>query len=339
MRAAVLVGKERFEVQSHPLPGPGDGEILIKVEGCGVCGTDAHVYRHDPFGLIPTILGHEGSGAVVKMGKNVVRDSAGKPVKVGDKVVTCMALGDDPDVYGLLPLKTQKDTRGFNGWFADYLLLRAGAGFFVVNDFSLDLRLLVEPSAVVIHAVERAKATDLLHLSSRVMVQGCGPIGLLLIAVLRTMGTESIVAMDTEDSRLAFAKELGAAETFNVHHRSLAVKPVDFAFQCTGSAAVHSAVWKFVRRGGGFCELGFFADNGDATINPHFGISHKEITAVGSWVYNLRDYAATFDFLRRAKASALPLERLITHRYPLEQINEALKMSLSMQGLKVAIIN
>ena len=60
---------------------------------------------------------------------------------------------------------------------------------------------------------------------------------------------------------------------------------------------------------------------------------------MGSWVYTLRDYATTFDFLKRAKGIGLPVEKLITHRYPLEQINEALKTNLSMQGLKIAIIN
>ena len=60
---------------------------------------------------------------------------------------------------------------------------------------------------------------------------------------------------------------------------------------------------------------------------------------MGSWVYTLRDYATTFDFLKRAKGIGLPMDDLITHRFPLEQINEALKTNLSMQGLKIAVIN
>ena len=59
----------------------GDDDILVKVEGCGVCGTDAHEFKRDPFGLIPVALGHEGTGEIVKMGKNVTVDTAGKPVK------------------------------------------------------------------------------------------------------------------------------------------------------------------------------------------------------------------------------------------------------------------
>ena len=362
-RVAMLTAKEKFEIQHYPIPEPGDDEILLKIEGCGVCGTDAHEYKKDPFNLIPVVLGHEGSGTIVKMGKNVKKDSAGKSVKPGDKIVTSVMVDDDPDitmtdmnklnlsdsssVYGLLP----DDDIHFNGWFADYLLIRGGSSFFVVNDLNLELRLLVEPAAVVVHAVEQAKTTNLLRFNSVVLVQGCGPIGLLLIAVLRTMGIHNIIAVDGEDKRLAFAKELGATETINakrymgpeqiVHVIQTATggKIADFAFQCTGSPAAHGAVWKFIRRGGGLCELGFFVDNGEATINPHHDICKKEITVVGSWVYTLRDYATTFDFLKRAKAIGLPLEKLITHKYPLEQIDEALKTNLAMEGIKVAVIN
>ena len=113
----------------------------------------------------------------------------------------------------------------------------------------------------------------------------------------------------------------------------------DFAFQCTGSPIAHANIYKFIRNGGGLCELGFFINGGDATINPHFDLCSKEITLVGSWVYTLRDYATTFDFLKRAKAIGLPMDDLITHEFPLEQINEAHQTNLAMKGLKIAIIN
>ena len=97
-RVAMLTAKGHFDVKEFPIPTIGDDDILVKVEGCGVCGTDAHEYKNDPFGLIPVALGHEGTGEIVKMGKNVTKDSAGKPLKVGDKVVTCMIFKDNPDI-------------------------------------------------------------------------------------------------------------------------------------------------------------------------------------------------------------------------------------------------
>ncbi len=359
---AMLTGLEKFEIKEYPMPVVGDDDVLVKVEGCGVCGTDAHEYKRDPFGLIPVALGHEGTGEIVKMGKNVKVDSAGKPLKVGDKVVTCMIFKDNPDitmydlnkqnvggadVYGLLP----DDDIHLNGWFSDYILVRGGSTIFNVSDLDLDSRILIEPCAVLIHAVERAKTTGILRFNSRVVVQGCGPIGLICIAVLRTMGIENIVAVDGEDKRLSFAKEMGANAVVNFkNHKGIealadGVKDAfggylaDFAFQCTGSPVAHSNIYKFIRNGGGLCELGFFINGGDATINPHFDICSKEITTVGSWVYTLRDYATTFDFLKRAKGIGLPIEKLITHKYPLEQIDEAFKTNLKMEGLKIAIVN
>ena len=361
-RVAMLTGLEKFEIKEFPIPEIGDDEILVKVEGCGICGTDAHEYKRDPFGLIPLVLGHEGTGEIVKIGKNVKKDSAGKPLGIGDKVVTCMIFKDNPDItmydlnkqnvgggdiYGLIP----EDDVHFNGWFGDYIVIRKGSTVFNVSDLDLDMRILIEPCAVLIHAVERAKTTGILRFNSRVAVQGCGPIGLICIAVLRTLGIENIVAIDGEEKRLEFAKEMGATKTVNFkNHKGIeelagAVKEAfggylaDFAFQCTGSPVAHSNIYKFIRDGGGLCELGFFINGGDATINPHFDLCSKEITLVGSWVYTLRDYATTFDFLKRAKGIGLPLEKLITHKYKLEDIDEAYKTNLAMTGLKIAIIN
>lgn len=361
-RVAMLTELEKVEIKEYPIPEIGDDDILVKVEGCGICGTDAHEFKRDPFGLIPVVLGHEGTGEIVKMGKNVKKDSAGKPLNIGDKIVTCMIFRDNPDitmfdlnkqnvggadVYGLLP----DDDMHLNGWFADYLVVRGGSSVFNVSELDLDSRILIEPCAVLIHAVERAKTTGILRFNSRVVVQGCGPIGLICIAVLRTMGVENIVAVDGEEKRLEFAKEMGAGKTVNfkdykgVEALSGAVESAfggylaDFAFQCTGSPVAHSNIYKFIRNGGGLCELGFFINGGDATINPHFDICSKEITTVGSWVYTLRDYATTFDFLKRANAIGLPMKKLITHKYPLSEINEAYRTNLKMEGLKIAIIN
>ena len=362
---AVLTSLEHFDIKEFPMPEVGDDDILVKVEGCGVCGTDAHEFKRDPFRLIPVALGHEGTGEIVKMGKNVTVDTAGKPVQVGDKIVTCMIFKDDPeitmfdlnkknvggaDVYGLLP----DDDVHLNGWFADYILIRGGSfgsTFFNVSDLDLDSRILIEPCAVLVHAVERAKTTGILRFNSRVVVQGCGPIGLICISILKTMGIQNICAVDGEQKRLDFAKRMGAKQTVNFKdHKGIealagAVKDAfgghlaDFAFQCTGSPVAHANIYKFIRNGGGLCELGFFINGGDATINPHFDICSKEITIVGSWVYTLRDYVTTFDFLKSAKEIGLPMSELITDKFPLEEINEALKTNLAMTGLKIAIVN
>lgn len=362
-RAAVLTDLKKIEVREFNIPEIGDDEILIKVEGCGVCGTDVHEYKGDPFALMPVVLGHEGTGEIVKIGKKVNKDSSGKAVKLGDKVVTCVApcgecdvclnhpdktnLCENAQIYGLLP----DDQYHLNGWFAEYLVLRKGAVFFNVSDMDLDQRLLIEPAAVVVHAVERAKTTGLLKFNSKVLVQGCGPIGLLLLSVVRTLGIENIIAVDGDENRLNMARKLGATETVNIRKYTSfedtlkAVREAtggfgaDFAFQCTGVPAAAANIWKFVRRGGGLCEVGFFVNNGDCTINPHFDICNKEITAVGSWTYNAQDYLTTFDFLKRAKGIGLPVKELITHRFSLDEMNKAMEVNIKQEGIKVVYVN
>lgn len=364
VRVGFLTQIGKMEVKEYPMPEVGDDDILVKVEGCGICGTDVHEYKRDPFSLIPVALGHEGTGEIVKMGKNVKVDSAGKPVKVGDKIVTCMIFKDDPeitmfdlnkknvggaDVYGLLP----DDDVHANGWFADYILVRGGLGstFFNVSELDLDSRILIEPCAVLIHAVERAKSTGILKFNSRVVVQGCGPIGLICVAILKTMGVQNIITVDGNPARLEFSKKLGATDSVNFKdydgieamakgvYDKFGGHLADFAFQCTGSPAGHANIYKFIRNGGGLCELGFFINGGDATINPHFDICSKEITTVGSWVYTLRDYATTFDFLKGAKSIGLPIKELITDKYTLDDIDAAFQKAASMTGLKIAVVN
>lgn len=362
-RAAVLTDVKKIEVKEFNIPEINDDEMLVKVEGCGVCGTDVHEYKGDPFGLIPLVLGHEGTGEIVKLGKNVRRDSAGKEVRKGDKIVTsvvpcgeCDICLNHPDktnlcenskIYGLIP----DDNYHLNGWFSEYIVIRKNSTFYKVNDMNLNLRLLVEPAAVVVHAVERAKSTGLLKFNSKVLVQGCGPIGLLLLSVVKTLGVENIIAVDGDENRLNMAKRLGATELINFTKYSNidelveAVKKAsdgigaDFAFQCTGVPSAASNIWKFVRRGGGLCEVGFFVNNGDCKINPHYDICNKEITAVGSWTYTPQDYLTTFDFLKRAKEIGLPIEELITHRFSLDKMNEAMEVNMKQEGIKVVYIN
>ena len=321
---AMLVEPGKFEFREYPIPEINDDEMLVKVEGCGVCGTDGHEYKRDPFGLCAkgVVLGHEGSGEIVKIGKNIKTDSQGRAVGLGDKIVTCIipcghcpackntpartSLCENVGVYGLFP----DDEVHLNGYFGTYLKIRKGSTFFNVTGMTLDQRMLIEPAA----------------------------------------GVENIIAVDGNDSRLEKAKEFGASKTFNFTKYAkfedmlAEIKAAtdglgaEFVFQCTGVPAAHANALKMVRRGGGFCEVGFFLDGGNAPINPHFDFCNKEISLVGSWVYTPQDYPNTFDFLRRAKAIGLPVEQLVTHHFLLKDIDAALKANVSMAGIKIAVV-
>jgi L-iditol 2-dehydrogenase len=365
VRAGVLKAKETLEIREFPLRAIREDEILVKIEGCGICGTDIHCYKHDPFQLCPVVLGHEGTGRIVEIGAKWKIDSVGKPLKVGDKVVTslletsaeCMIakynpmkanLCDDIRIYGLLP---DEPDNHLNGYFAEYLIVRPGSSIFVVNDMSLKLRVLIEPATVVCHALERAKRCGAtLNFRSRVIVQGCGPIGLLMIAVLRTYGINNIIAIDGNESRLSVAQKLGADHTINYKEYANAEGVADqvksltkgfgahFAFQVTGVPQAASNLFKYVRRGGAICEVGHFVDAGTSTFNPHEDICKKEMTLIGSWAYGSWEYPNAYHFLSRAAQIGLPVEDLVTHEYPLSRIDEAFKANIAQEGIKLMVV-
>lgn len=358
-RISVLTGPKQIEIMELPIPEINDDEILVKVEQTGICGTDVHEYKGDPFGYIPVELGHEGTGTVVKLGKNITTDYYGKPLAVGDKIVTglkpcgqCDTCKNDPEhihlceggeIFGLMP--GEEAYKNFNGWFAEYIKVNAGGVVFNVSDMDVDLRTLIEPCAVVVHAIEKAKEIFNFKHNSYVLVQGCGPIGLLLLTTLRTMGIRNIIAVDGDENRLNMAKKLGAAFAVNFMTEDALAKVMeitgkgaDMAFQCTGSPKAASTVWHYVKRGGAMCELGFFVDNGETTYNPHKDICNKEIKVTGSWTYQSKDWIQACEVLKEAQKDGLPVEELLSHKYALADINEAMEMNISMKGLKIVVM-
>ena len=360
-KVAVLTAPKTIEIQEVQIPEIGDDDILVRVEGAGICGTDVHEWKGDPFGMCPVILGHEGTGEVIALGKNVKVDTSGNPIKVGDKIVTSVIscgechvcrmhpgntnLCDLQGIYGLMP---QNKENPLNGWFATHLLIRGkGSTYFVVNGLDVQQRILLELACVCVHALYRGMSTGLLNFNSKVVLQGCGPVGLMMCAVLRAAGINHVIAIDGAPKRLEMAKKLGAKTTINfmeVKDAAERVKIVkdlsegqgaDFAYQCTGAPAAAASIYDYIRRGGGMCEMGFFVNNGEYSINPHFAMCNKEITIVGSWDYSAEDYPTTVAFLRQAREMNIPIEELITHNFPLEKLDEGMQVNVSQQGIKI----
>lgn len=360
-RVAMMTEVQKFEIQEYDIPEVGDNEMLIRVEGCGVCGTDVHEYKSDPMNCLPIVLGHEGTGEIVKMGKNVTVDFTGKPVKVGDKIVTSVipcgecescktmpdraGLCDNIGCYGLMA----DDEKHLNGWFADYLLLREGSTFFKVNEFDVNTRIMIEPLSVGVQAVERAKSTRLISFNTTCVVNGAGPIGIAVLTVLKTMVITNVILVDGNEKRLDLGKKIGAVATLNFmdypSSEALVEKVKEltggvgagFVFQTTGNAKGFQNAMKFTKRGGGFCEVGFFVELGEVSIDPHKDICFKEITMVGSYAYAPQNYPRTIEMIRRAIEIGIPVSEMVTDWYPLEKIDDAFKKNMSMEGLKIAV--
>ncbi len=363
-KVAMLTAQKHIEVKEFPVPALQDDDILVKIEGCGICGTDVHEWKADPFGIIPVTLGHEGTGEIIALGKNVKKDTAGNPIKVGDKIVTSVIscgdcyvcrnqpantnLCDKQGVFGLIP---HSDANPLTGWFATHLLIRGkGSTYFVVNDLDLQERMILELACVCVHALKRANSTGLINFNSKVLIQGLGPVGLVMTAVLRAAGVNHIIAIDGTPMRLEMAKKMGAKTVINfkevptLEERVKLVKSVangvgaDFAFQCTGAPMAAKDIFEYIRRGGGLCEMGFFVNNGEYNVNPHFAMCNKEITLVGSWDYSADDYPTTMAFLRQAREMRIPIKELITHTFPLDKLNEAMEVNVAQKGIKICYV-
>jgi L-iditol 2-dehydrogenase len=235
------------------------------------------------------------------------------------------------------------------------MIIKGGYGvtYFEVNDLNLKQRMLLELACVCVHALERAQSTGLLNFGSKVLLQGCGPVGLTMITVLRAAGINHIIAVDGNEERLKVAQRMGAKTTIcfrrpdedTLEKRVNKVKAVangvgvDFAFQCTGAPVAAADIYSYIRRGGGMCEMGFFVNNGEYQINPHLAMCNKEINIVGSWDYSAQDYPKTMAFLKQCEEMNIPIEELITHSFPLDKMNEAMETNVAQKGIKICYIN
>lgn len=159
------------------------------------------------------------------------------------------------------------------------------------------------------------------------------------------MGVRNIIAIDGDEKRHRYGEKARAAYTVNfLKEDALAAvktltggKGAEMAFQCTGSpkAASHYLEIRSPRRS--VCELGFFVDNGETTYNPHLDICNKEIKVTGSWTYQAKDWVQACEFLKEAQKDDLPVTELLTHKYALADINEAMETNISMKGLKIVV--
>ena len=190
---AVLTQIGHFDIKEYPVPPLGDGDILVKVEGCGVCGTDAHEFKKDPFGLIPVALGHEGTGTIVAMGKNVKKDSAGKDLHIGDKVIVETVRGMEMGSVVMPPIEMEKKR----------LRVDPGPITRIANDIDLDQE-----------AENRAREREAYHLCR----QKIGEHGLemKLVQAEYTFDRNKLIFYFTADGRVDFRELLkDLASTFH----------------------------------------------------------------------------------------------------------------------------
>lgn len=345
MRAGVYRGAGRVVVEQVPVPTISDGEVLIRVAACGICGTDIKKIQHG-FVPPPQIFGHEVSGTVVAVGRGVKR------WQLGDRVVSFHHIPCGGCFYCERKLFSQCPaykkvglTAGFDpngGGFAEYVrampwIVERGM-VSIPPEVSFEEATFVEPVNTCAKAVQKARVAP----GEIVVIIGQGPVGLLLMLLAKLAGA-TVFTSDPMPERRAKSVSLGAAASFDPRADDLAGvvrartgnRGADAVLVATPIPAVVAEALALTRPGG---RALLFAQN-DPKMRIEFpaaavGVDEKEILGSYSAAVDLQEESAQLVFSRR-----LPVRELVTHRFPLEQIDQALELAARPAGhsLKVVI--
>ncbi|MFW5692897.1 MAG: zinc-dependent alcohol dehydrogenase [Thermoguttaceae bacterium] len=265
MQALVLTEYNRFEVQDRPAPRPADGEVLLRVAACGICGSDIHgvdgsTGRRQP----PLVMGHEAAGTIAEVGRNVEGWNVGDRVTF-DSTIYCgrcwfcrrgqINLCDHRRVLGVSCDEYRRD-----GAFAEYVAVPQRILYRLPDAVTFEQAAMVEPLSIALHAVHRAG----IRLDDTAVVVGTGMIGLLVVQALRAAGCGQILGVDLDPRRLDLACRLGAdaglrADTTDVPGevlRRTRNRGADAAFEVVGNSAALQTAAACLRRGGRLALVG-----------------------------------------------------------------------------------
>ncbi len=322
-----------------PVPHPGPRQALIKVMATSICGTDLHIFKWDPWARSrinpPVIVGHEFCGHVVQVGEMV------HEVKVGDFVsaeshIICHVCTLCRTGQGHLCQNTQIIGVDRDGCWADYIAMPAENLWINPPDLPADVASLQENFG---NAVHTAFATDLT--ARKVLVTGCGPVGLMTIMVAKAAGARTIYATDISNYRLQMARNVGATLAINVSegdaHRAILADTggdgVDVLLEMSGAPQAIDLGFRLLAFGGKAALLGLAPSAIPFDINNH--VIFKGATVYG--IVGRKIWETWFRMRGLLNSGQVDLSQVITHRFGLEEYEQALRVMQSGQSGKVVM--
>ena len=320
MKAIVNTAPGQLEFQDWPLPEPKPGQVRVRTGACGVCATDLKMIAGWERTGFPAIPGHEWAGTVDAVG------AGADPGLDGCRCVAENVLSDGGEVGIEHP-----------GGYGEYLLTEAANVHVLPDDFPLPEATLIEPLAVAVRALRRLRLED----RSSALVFGDGPIGLLILLLLRHAGVENVVVVGGRAERLATTSELGAARTLNYHQASRdlagAVRaacdgPFPNVIEASGSCTAVEASLDLVAPCGRVLVVGDY-DQARACF-PWHHLLHREIELIGSNA----SAGAWPEAVRLAVEGQLPLARLVTHRLPVAQFAQGIDLVRRRRGDVIKVV-
>lgn len=305
MRAGLVTGTRRFELVEVPEPQARPGTAVVDVHRCGICGTDVHGFlSSEPYPA--ALCGHEWVGVVRAVGDGVRHLHEGDRVVAGvapacGRCRSCVAGRPAWCATAFLGMNGRDPLASAHGGFAPSIAVDAARLVPVLAALSDDEAAVVEPTTVALHAVHRTPP----RLGDTVVVQGCGPIGLLTLQCARAAGAGRVVAVEPDEQRRALALALGADEAVAPGEAALAAgRNADVVYECAGvPVALQSAV-DLVRRGGSVALVGLAA--GQATVAPATWLV-KEVTVTASLGYLHHEFTESMALIADGRIRVKPL--------------------------------
>lgn len=347
--AALFYGAGKpFVLKEYPVPDPEPGAAIVDISLCNICGSDLHQWRGelDVVALgkaLPVILGHEMTGRIFALGEGVTTDSAGAPLAVGDRVVykylwpcgrcpACLKRQTTACPYRLAHLSTScEQWPHFHGAYAEYYYLRPGHTVFKVPD-TLSDEMVASINCALTQVIEGLGRVNL-RFGETVVIQGAGGLGVYATAVAKEMGAARVIVIDGVQERLDLAAAFGADELIDLREirdpaaRVARVKELtdnwgaDVVMELVGHTRVVDEGLKMVAPGGRYLEIGNINVGMTCTIDPSYIVLGNR-SIVGVAHYESESLKKALDFMERTR-DRYPYHRVLSHKFPLAQINEA----------------
>jgi putative phosphonate catabolism associated alcohol dehydrogenase len=350
-----------FEIQEFPLPDLIPGAILVKVALANICGSDLHMWRgHSQIlsGQGPYVLGHEMTGRVFAMGPGVETDSAGQPLDEGDRVVYCYYLpcgrcynclngqtAACPNRFPSYWLSASAHPH-FNGAYGEYYYLAPGQAIFKVPDELSDD--MVAPLNCALSQMIFSLHQVGVRWGDTVVIQGAGGLGVYGAAVAKDMGAAQVIVIDKFEERLKLASQCGADHLINLDELSSSRQRIgrvreltggrgaDVVVEVTGNPQAVAEGIPMVRQGGSYLWVGNINRGKTLEFDPStIVMANRRVVGVGT--YEPWAMQKALDFLQRTRHKH-PFERILSHKFPLDDINAAFEKADTGQVTRAAIV-
>jgi 2-desacetyl-2-hydroxyethyl bacteriochlorophyllide A dehydrogenase len=349
MKAIVAYAPGDYRLETVDVPRAGAGEMVIKVEGCGICAGDVKAFagapsfwgddKQPPYIKAPMIPGHEFIGHVVEIGEGVEGYRIGDRV-ISEQIVPCWKcrfcnrgqywMCEKHDLYGF--------QNNVNGGMAEYMkFTKEAINYKVPEELPLEQAILIEPYACSLHAVQRAQ----IQLGDVVVLSGAGTLGLGMVGAAKQAGPGKLVVLDLFDDRLELAKKFGADIVMNPRKVDVVqeIKRMTDGYGCdiyieaTGHPASVDQGLSMIRKLGKFVEFSVFKD--PVSVDWSIISDRKELDVLGS---HLGPYCYPL-VIEGIAGGKLPTEGVVTHQLPLERYEEGFELVKNgTNSLKVVLI-